>query len=78
MSIPNASKYVIIGAGIHGLSTAYHLALELKKRNLGSGEDILVIDKSGIDSRPLRRLYRFSSGQSHSNLGREEETIIRS
>ena len=30
-----------------------------------------------IDSRPLRRLYRFSSGQSHSNLGRKEETIIR-
>ena len=30
MSIPNASKYVIIGAGIHGLSTAYHLALEMK------------------------------------------------
>ena len=29
MSIPNASKYVIIGAGIHGLSNAYHLALEL-------------------------------------------------
>ena len=50
MSIPNASKYVIIGAGIHGLSTAYHLALELKKRNLGGGEDILVIDKSGIGS----------------------------
>ena len=48
MSIPNVSKYVIIGAGIHGLSTAYHLALELKKRNLGGGEDILVIDKSGI------------------------------
>ena len=44
MSIPNASKYVIIGAGIHGLSTAYHLALELKKRNLGGGEDILVIN----------------------------------
>ena len=33
MSIPNASKYVIIGAGIHGLSTAYHLALELKKKS---------------------------------------------
>ena len=30
MSIPNASKYVNIGAGIHGLSTAYHLALELE------------------------------------------------
>ena len=50
MSIPNASKYVIIGVGIHGLSTAYHLALELKKRNLRGGEDILVIDKSGIGS----------------------------
>ena len=50
MSIPNASKYVIIRAGIHGLSTAYHLALELKKINLGGGEDILVIDKSGIGS----------------------------
>ena len=50
MCIPNASKYVIIDAGIHGLSTAYHLALELKKRKLGGGEDILVIDKSGIGS----------------------------
>ena len=50
MSIPNASKYVIIGAGFHGLSIAYHLALELKKRNLGGGEDILVFDKSGIGS----------------------------
>ena len=28
MSIPDASKYLIIGAGIHGLSTAYHLALD--------------------------------------------------
>ena len=46
--VPNSTRYLIIGAGIHGLSTAYHLALELKKRGLGSGEDILVIDKSGI------------------------------
>jgi len=30
--LPSSSKYLIIGAGIHGLSTAYHLALELKKR----------------------------------------------
>ena len=48
MAFPSHSKYVIIGAGIHGLSTAYHLALELKSRNRGSGEDILVIDKSAI------------------------------
>ena len=46
--IPSSTKYLIIGAGIHGLSTAYHLALELKNRGLGSGKDILVIDKSGI------------------------------
>ncbi len=40
--IPSSAKYLIIGAGIHGLSTAYHLALELKKRGLGSGKDILI------------------------------------
>jgi methylglutamate dehydrogenase subunit A len=48
MKFPFNSKYIIIGAGIHGLSTAWHLALELKIRGKGSGKDILVIDKSGI------------------------------
>jgi hypothetical protein len=48
MAIPNHSKYIIVGAGIHGLSTAWHLARELKQRRRGSGEDILVIDKTGI------------------------------
>ena len=43
-----SSKYVIIGAGIHGLSTAYHLALQLKATGKGTGEDILVIDKTSI------------------------------
>lgn len=42
------TKYLIIGAGVHGLSTAYHLALELKARKRGSGKDILVIDKTSI------------------------------
>ena len=42
------SRYVIIGAGIHGLSTAWHLARELRARGLGGGEDILVLDKSGV------------------------------
>ena len=41
------SRYVIIGAGIHGLSTAWHLARELRTRGLGGGEDILVLDKRG-------------------------------
>src|SRR3954463_15595797 len=41
------APYIVIGAGIHGLSTAYHLALELKARGLGSGRDVLVLDKTG-------------------------------
>jgi len=48
MSFPTKSKYVIIGAGIHGLSTAYHLAEELKARRAGSGEEIIVLDKTAI------------------------------
>lgn len=48
MAFPTHTKFLIIGAGIHGLSTAYHLALELKTRGQGSGEDILVVDKTGI------------------------------
>lgn len=48
MAIPTHSPYLIIGAGIHGLSTAYHLALELKSRGKGSGNDILVVDKTSI------------------------------
>lgn len=50
MAFPTKSPYVIIGAGIHGLSTAYHLALELKARCKGSGEDIIVLEKSGISA----------------------------
>ncbi len=48
MAFPGKSPYVIIGAGIHGLSTAYHLALELKARGKGTGKDIIILDKSGI------------------------------
>jgi len=50
MSLPSHVKYVVIGAGIHGLSTAYHLAAGLKATGRGSGEDILIIDKSAIAS----------------------------
>jgi glycine/D-amino acid oxidase-like deaminating enzyme len=48
MAFPSQANYVIIGAGIHGLSSAYHLALELKQHGRGGGEDILVIDKTSI------------------------------
>jgi hypothetical protein len=47
-SIPASSRYVIVGAGIHGLSTAWHLARELKARGLGGGEDVVILDKRGI------------------------------
>ena len=39
---------MIVGAGIHGLSTAWHLARELRARGRGGGRDIVVLDKSGI------------------------------
>ena len=46
--IPKSSPFIIIGAGIHGLSTAYHLAKRLQRSGRGCGEDIIVLDKSGI------------------------------
>jgi len=46
--VPAHSRYVIVGAGIHGLSAAWHLARELRARGLGSGEDILILDKTGV------------------------------
>ncbi len=46
MEVPASSRYVVVGAGIHGLSTAYHLAQELRTRDLGSGSDIVVLDKT--------------------------------
>ena len=39
------SKYLIIGAGIHGLSSAWHLAEKLKNKKI----DIPIVDLSGID-----------------------------
>jgi len=48
MGFPTKVEYLIIGAGVHGLSTAYHLAKYLKEKGQGSGEDILVLEKSSI------------------------------
>jgi len=41
-----SARYVVVGAGMHGLSTAYHLARELEARGLGVGGDVLVLEKS--------------------------------
>jgi len=47
MTLPASSPYIVVGAGIHGLSTGYHLAQELRSRGLGSGADVIVLDKTG-------------------------------
>ena len=48
MSVPQSVKYAIIGAGVHGLSTAFHLAQMLNATGRGSGADVLVIDKTSV------------------------------
>ena len=50
-SLPAAAHYVLIGAGIHGLSTAMHLAQKLRIQGKTVGPDgvrIVVLDKMGI------------------------------
>ena len=51
-TLPKSIRYCIIGAGIHGLSTAWHLARELKVRGTGDGSDIVVIEKSEAGAGP--------------------------
>ena len=48
MQLPEHTTYLIVGAGVHGLSTGYHLARELKRRRRGGGEKVLVVDKTGV------------------------------
>jgi glycine/D-amino acid oxidase-like deaminating enzyme len=43
---------VVIGAGVHGLSTAWYLAKELQARGTGAGADVVVLDKTGIGAGP--------------------------
>ncbi len=45
--LPNTARYVVVGAGIHGLSTAYHLAMLLERTGKGRGSDVVLIDKQG-------------------------------
>ncbi|MEX0651670.1 MAG: FAD-dependent oxidoreductase, partial [Actinomycetota bacterium] len=52
MSLPESARYVVIGAGVHGLSTAWHLAKELEASGRGSGDDIIVLDKTGVGAGP--------------------------
>ena len=47
VTLPSSTTYLVIGAGIHGLSTAWHLSMELEARGKGSGKDIVLLDKTG-------------------------------
>ncbi len=52
MAASDGARFVIIGAGVHGMSTGWHMAKELKARGLGSGDDVLILDKTGIGAGP--------------------------
>ncbi|MDT7587937.1 MAG: hypothetical protein QOE32_5487 [Pseudonocardiales bacterium] len=41
-------RFLVVGAGIHGLSTAWQLATQLRASGRGDGSDVLVIDKTGV------------------------------
>ncbi len=48
MAFPEAADVVIVGAGVHGLSTAWGLAERLRARGEAVEGRILVLDKQGI------------------------------
>jgi glycine/D-amino acid oxidase-like deaminating enzyme len=48
MSAPSSARFVVIGAGIHGLSTAWHLASALSARGDFHQGDVVVLDKNGV------------------------------
>ncbi len=64
MNLPDSIRYCVIGGGVHGLSTAWHLAMQLEARRGGSGKDIIVLEKrdagagaSGIACGVVRNFY---------------------
>jgi glycine/D-amino acid oxidase-like deaminating enzyme len=45
--LPKSSVYVVVGAGMHGMSTAWHLAMALETSGRGRGSDVVLLDKTG-------------------------------
>jgi len=50
MSLPSQAEYVIVGAGIHGLSTAWRLAERLTESGESVDGRVVILDKSGISA----------------------------
>jgi methylglutamate dehydrogenase subunit A len=48
MAVPKSARFVVIGAGVHGLSTAWHLAAALDSSGRLSPGDVVVLDKNGV------------------------------
>ena len=48
MAFPQHADFVIVGAGIHGVSTAWKLAERLKERGEPVEDRIVILEKSGI------------------------------
>ena len=46
MTLPESIDYCIIGGGVNGLSTAWHLARRLKDKRQTAGSQIVVLEKS--------------------------------
>jgi glycine/D-amino acid oxidase-like deaminating enzyme len=46
--LPPAVHCVVVGGGIHGLSTGWHPGLELSRHRRGPGRDVVVVDKTGV------------------------------
>ncbi len=62
-ALPDSASFVVVGAGVHGLSTAWHLAMELEKQGR-SGSEVVLLDKTapgagatGIACGCVRNLY---------------------
>ena len=45
--LPSHAGYLVIGAGMHGMSTAWHLAMALERSGKGRASDVVLIDKTG-------------------------------
>ncbi len=63
MSLPESASYLVVGAGVHGLSTSWHLAMELERQGR-PGSEVVLVDKSrpgagatGIACGCVRNLY---------------------